>query len=215
VHRETNTFLHFSKQLNRQFTPLAMQKGINFYIDMQPKLPEALHVDWGKITQVIRNLLGNAIKFTEQGSVTLRISLEKSNKTIPNTIAVNVTKQWLVLQVKDTGIGIEKSKQEQIFEAFQQVDGSISRKYGGTGLGLAISRRYAKLLGGELIVESAPNVGTSFNLFIPLDALAIVDHLKDATDNSNNDSVTFYDSYFRTRSIKCLAVDDDSNNIYA
>jgi CheY-like chemotaxis protein len=106
-----------------------------------------------RLRQVLRNLLSNAVKFTERGRVSLRIS-----RTSPEVLA---------FAVGDSGIGIPKDKQRLIFEAFQQADGSTSRKYGGTGLGLAISREIAGLLGGDLRVESAPGQGSTFTLFLP------------------------------------------------
>ncbi len=213
IHHETKTFRRFTEQFSRQFRPVAAQKGIEFQIKLDLELPEAIHTDWGKIAQVVRNLVGNAMKFTERGSVHLWIgrssSLSAADAVLPGS------EEWLVFQVRDTGIGIDADKHEQIFEAFRQADGSTNRKYGGTGLGLAISRRYATLLGGRLTLESTPGMGSIFRFFLPMNHFQITEPERDIGDASNNDNTSYFDSYFSMRNIQCLAVDDDTNNLYA
>lgn len=139
--------------LYRSFRHHAEQKNLALNINLHEQLPEYIHTDSQRLNQILKNLLSNAVKFTEQGSVTVNIRKEGENK-----IAISVT---------DTGIGIPEGKQLAVFEAFQQVDGSTSRKYGGTGLGLSISRELARLLNGKITLTSKPNEGSTFTLIIP------------------------------------------------
>ncbi|HWH72586.1 MAG TPA: ATP-binding protein, partial [Candidatus Sulfotelmatobacter sp.] len=145
--------------LDSMFAPLAKEKGIRFEINAAEDLPPAIETDRLRLEQILRNLLSNALKFTTEGSVTLDI--ENRGTTIS-------------FAVKDTGIGIPADKQQTIFEAFQQADGSTRRKFGGTGLGLSISRELAKLLGGEIRLESEEGKGSTFTLLLPLEKGAVV-----------------------------------------
>ena len=135
------------------FAHVAESKSIHFTVAVDPQLAGSLVTDTRYLHQILKNLLGNALKFTAQGLVTLQIG--------PSQTGVAFT-------VTDTGIGVAENKQEFIFEAFQQADGSTTRHYGGTGLGLSISRQLAHLLGGEIQVSSRPGVGSSFVLTLPL-----------------------------------------------
>ncbi|MBD3583040.1 response regulator [Flavobacterium selenitireducens] len=141
--------------MNSLFSEVAKEKGIAFHLEVK-EAPVVIRTDKMRLEQILKNLISNAIKFTEKGSVTLGI--------------VKTTDKKVVFSVKDTGIGIPREKQMLIFEAFQQADGSTKRKYGGTGLGLSISRELAKLLRGELKLESKPGAGSEFTLTIPLAA---------------------------------------------
>lgn len=141
-------------EIEHQFMPVAQHKGLTFAIERENKLPETLLTDEHRVLQILKNLLSNAMKFTEKGQVTLKFYKPRA--------AV------LAISVKDTGIGIPLKKQALIFEAFRQADGTISRKHGGTGLGLAISRELALLLGGAIEVESAEGEGSTFTLYLPL-----------------------------------------------
>nr|MBA3452365.1 response regulator [Deltaproteobacteria bacterium] len=139
--------------VDQTFRQVAEEKGLQFQVELDAELPGSIDTDDMRLRQVLRNLLSNAMKFTERGRVALRVF-----RAAPDVIGFAVT---------DTGIGIPKDKQRLIFEAFQQADGSTSRKYGGTGLGLAISREIAGLLGGDLRVDSTPGTGSTFTLFLP------------------------------------------------
>ena len=145
-------FANLRDYVDQTFRQVAEEKGLGFSVELDPGLPPSLETDDMRLRQVLRNLLSNAIKFTERGRVNLRIARQN------DIIAFSVT---------DTGIGIPPDKQRLIFEAFQQADGSTSRKYGGTGLGLAISREIAGLLGGDLKVESAAGQGSTFTMYLP------------------------------------------------
>ncbi|WP_339168326.1 ATP-binding protein [Paenibacillus sp. FSL R5-0341] len=143
------------------FQLVAEKKGIELQMDKKPGLPETLWSDPQRVQQILRNLMSNAIKFTHRGKVTLTVS----TKQIKNA---SIQNRWLVFSVQDTGIGISEDKHHSIFEAFQQADGSISRKFGGTGLGLSISRDLARLLGGSIELESVEGKGSTFHLYLPL-----------------------------------------------
>lgn len=140
--------------LAQGFAPIAAQKSVQFRVERADPLPATIVTDMQRLQQILRNLLSNAFKFTDRGEVSLRISADGDN-------AVR-------FDVRDTGIGIPKDKQQIIFEAFQQGDGTTSRRYGGTGLGLSISRQLAQLLNGSLTVSSEPGVGSVFTLTLPL-----------------------------------------------
>ncbi|WP_141433798.1 response regulator [Bacillus sp. 03113] len=149
-----------------QFLPIAHQKGLEFDVILESNLPEMFHTDEHRLNQILNNLLSNAFKFTEKGSISLII--QKSDKIDYEEIQITSQKEsMLAFTVVDTGIGIPKEKQKMIFDTFKQADGTTSRKYGGTGLGLAISREIAKLLGGYIIVNSVEGVGSSFTLYLP------------------------------------------------
>jgi HAMP domain-containing protein/CheY-like chemotaxis protein/signal transduction histidine kinase len=153
--------------LQRSFTPVADQKGLSFKVSVQPDAPRTLFTDGQRLEQVLKNLLSNAFKFTSEGEVTLTVRKAEASRRFLNS-ALNSANGVIAFVVSDTGVGIPQDKQRLIFEAFQQADGTTSRKFGGTGLGLTISRELARLLGGEIRVESSPNKGSTFTLFLPL-----------------------------------------------
>jgi signal transduction histidine kinase/HAMP domain-containing protein/DNA-binding response OmpR family regulator len=159
------------QHMERTFRQLAADKGLQFNVEFAPDVPQAVRTDEKRLQQVILNLLANAFKFTAKGGVTLavRTALEGWSANHP---VLRAGEEAIAISVTDTGIGIPEEKQRLIFEAFQQADGTTSRKYGGTGLGLSISREIARLLGGELQVRSKPGEGSTFTLFIPLHVAA-------------------------------------------
>lgn len=145
-----------AQDVKRLFQPLIRESGLDFNVIVDENLHNEIETDRMRLDQVLRNLLSNALKFTLKGKIDFTIQAHPQKK------------DFIIFKVKDSGIGIPKDKQAVIFEAFQQADGSTRRKFGGTGLGLSISREIAKLLGGELTVESEPNVGSEFSLIVPV-----------------------------------------------
>ncbi|WP_145414514.1 response regulator [Paenibacillus xylanexedens] len=150
--------------VTQNFGPMANKKELDLNIDFDSSLPEWIYTDSHRVKQILRNLLSNAFKFTNRGSVSL-IAKRMKPEELPGYL--NTNQEYLGFSIKDTGIGIPSDKTDLIFEAFQQVDGTTSRKYGGTGLGLSISRELARLLGGAIQVDSSEGVGSTFTLFLP------------------------------------------------
>jgi len=145
--------------------PLIADKGLDFTVSVDPDLPRTVHTDERRLQQILRNMLSNAVKFTESGQVRLVVKpVDRSRFQSPSLRRAPV----VAFQVVDTGIGIAADKLKIIFEAFQQADGTTSRRYGGTGLGLSISREIAHLLGGEIEAESVVGRGSTFTLHLPL-----------------------------------------------
>ncbi|MBW4084222.1 ATP-binding protein [Paenibacillus sp. S150] len=144
-----------------QFTVMARQKGLDFNITLSEDVPQVIHSDPQRVQQILRNLLSNAFKFTMNGFVSLNIRMVERPEGA-------VLKRWVVFEVQDSGIGIAADKHTVIFEAFQQADSNISRRFGGTGLGLSISSDLAKLLGGFITLSSKEEQGSLFSLYLPL-----------------------------------------------
>ncbi|MGE5701608.1 MAG: ATP-binding protein, partial [Clostridia bacterium] len=199
--------------LERQFVPVADQKGLDFSIFLDERLPRTIFTDEHRLQQILRNLLSNAFKFTEKGSVMLSFTLDTDDRENP----------MISIRVIDTGIGIPQEKHELIFEAFRQADGTTSRKYGGTGLGLNISKEMAHLLGGSIQVESEIGRGSTFTLLLPL-------HHGQMTGGTAVDDVQAevaageylpeypcakIDGATKLSNKKVLIIDDDVRNVFA
>ncbi|RZL28417.1 MAG: response regulator, partial [Sphingomonas sp.] len=153
---------HAIKACGKLLTPSALQKQLSFAIVVEDKVPQMILGDALRIRQIVLNLLGNAIKFTEQGGVTVTVSIDD-----------RMPEPRLLIKVADTGIGIAPERQASIFEEFVQADHSITRRYGGTGLGLAISNRLAKLMGGDITLMSVPGSGTTVTVSLPVNTAAL------------------------------------------
>ncbi|HWM84259.1 MAG TPA: response regulator, partial [Kofleriaceae bacterium] len=150
--------------VRQMFEPLAMQKGLAFEVDMVGTLPQEIRADRTKLDQILKNLVSNAIKFTERGRVAVRLYQPPRGDRLPGA---DEDEESIAIAVTDTGDGIPKDKQQVIFEAFAQADGGTSRKFGGTGLGLAIARQLAFRMGGEIRLQSEPGLGSTFVLHLP------------------------------------------------
>ena len=184
------------EEVKNIFQLKASEKRIQLTTQIDPKFPEAILLDEVRIRQVLFNLVGNAVKFTERGSVTVKINFSDVKEK-----EINVT-----IQVVDTGIGIEGDKLDSIFEAFQQIDGQDTRKYGGTGLGLAITKRLVHIMGGNITVSSTPNQGSEFQVIFPNIKVAAKEELSVASEFED----TLEDIDLSQATI--LVVDDDRSN---
>ncbi|MBI5848836.1 MAG: response regulator [Nitrospirae bacterium] len=154
----------FCRNLEEMFRPQAGQKGLDFSVIVQESTPKKLRIDEQRTEQILKNLLSNAFKFTEKGSVELSIAAPAG--------ANPLSMPAVSFMVRDTGIGIEKDKHDLVFQAFQQADGSTSRKFGGTGLGLSISLQLARRMGGDITLESERGKGSTFTLYLPVSGKA-------------------------------------------
>lgn len=206
--------------MNQHFASLAQKKQLEFNIVIEPDLPNLIVTDESRLQQILKNLISNAIKFTNKGSVEFRI--QKS---------VNDKSETICFIVKDTGIGIAAAHLERIFEAFHQADGTIEREYGGTGLGLSISRQLVKLLGGTIYVDSKENEGSTFTVMLPinnskldllsdvnLDMVAVAkEELTSEVEEETIQPLSYesevYSPLFKGKRV--LFVDDDERNLLA
>jgi len=188
--------------MNGLFSALAQEKNIEFIVN--DNFQSTFITDISKLEQVMKNLLSNAFKFTKDGAIRINID-SKDDK--------------LIIVVKDSGIGIPNDKLETIFEAFKQVDGSISREYGGTGLGLSISKNIVDILGGEITVESELGEGTSFILSLPLKESTVKETIDNVIDEKSIETIIEEDNFetvdqYLLSGKNILIVDDDSRNIF-
>ena len=153
VRPETTQVARLTEGLQALFEPLANEKKLSFSVVIEPQVPATLYTDRQRLEQILKNLLSNALKFTEAGQVSLTVGWQPG--------------VGVVFAVRDSGIGIAADQQQSIFEAFHQADGTTNRRYGGTGLGLSISRDLAQLLGGQITVDSSVGKGSVFSLILP------------------------------------------------
>ncbi|GEL04944.1 response regulator [Rummeliibacillus stabekisii] len=224
--------------LYQNFKHIAKNKGISFEVKMEDNIPALFYTDHQRFQQIMKNLLSNAFKFTDDGSVDVHFKKADMERVYKHVQGANPTIDWIEINISDTGIGIPKDKQELIFEAFQQADGATIRRYGGTGLGLSISREFAKLLGGNIICESVEGQGSTFTLFLPnlpegvnvmeesdvtdLIAATVEAERCQEQDKTLDTLVSFSEEQQKEQANsnkltdkKILIVDDDNRNIFA
>ncbi|HZI90569.1 MAG TPA: HAMP domain-containing protein [Thermoleophilaceae bacterium] len=210
------------EDFERTFSPMAQQSGVDFTVELADGVPETVTTDEQRLQQVLKNLLSNAFKFTESGGVTLRMA-PAGDTSVFESESLRRAESVVGFSVRDTGIGIPEDKVAPIFEAFQQADGTTSRRYGGTGLGLSISREIAGLLGGELKAESVVGEGSLFTLFLPeeLDTLSVPSTPQGPIQDGDEviveapleNGASARDTSFEGK--KILIVDDDVRNVFA
>lgn len=188
---------HFFNEISNIFMVQMRQKNLDFILDIDPKVPNSIYIDATRLRQVLLNLVGNAVKFTEHGHIRLNVMAE-------NEDAIH-SKFDLLLEVEDTGIGITEGQESEIFEDFGQAKGQEANRYGGTGLGLSISQRLIEAMGGNISFKSEPGVGTSFLIRLSEVDVASI-RVPDADDYIDNDMD------MRFRSSQVLIVDDVADN---
>lgn len=165
LHSEPIELKSLLADLQETFLPIAEEKGLKLEMSISEDLPADIHNDSLRLGQILRNLMSNGIKFTEKGSIRITASRPRAPESLKQKFQNRI--DLIGFYVEDSGIGIQKDKQKEIFDAFRQADGTTSRKFGGTGLGLAISRNFARMMGGDILLESNPGKGSSFLLVIP------------------------------------------------
>ena len=201
------------QHIQNLFLPVAKQKGLELSVDVANDLPGIFHTDVKRFHQILNNLLSNALKFTEEGSVTVKVDRARITPSMRQ-----LSDTWITVSVTDTGIGIAKNKQNIVFESFQQADGATVRKYGGTGLGLSICREVTKLLGGWITLSSTEGQGSTFTVYLPSlpegnANMTIAEQEAAYTDTVPAIPHDVTNSVFNEKHI--LIVDDDYRNIYA
>ncbi|NOV04462.1 response regulator [Paenibacillus planticolens] len=211
------------KLIRSQFAKVAEQRNLVLHIEQDLNVPEHFYTDEQRLSQILKNLLSNAFKFTHEGSVHVGIELCKADQ-IARFLPSVKHDQVLAISVSDTGIGIPLDKQALIFEPFRQADGTTNRKYGGTGLGLSISRELAGLLGGSIGMSSEEGVGSTFTVYIPSlepsvsefqtvwEEAAAANESSQEIQDEHSVLLTETSSILRGRNV--LVVDDDVRNVF-
>jgi two-component system sensor histidine kinase EvgS len=186
------------EEISNVFMINVRKKGLDFMLDVDEKIPQSLLLDSTRIRQILFNLVGNAVKFTDTGTITLRAVAENKN-VIHSTVDLRI-------DVEDTGIGIEKDKVDYLFESFQQQEGQSVRKYGGTGLGLTISKRLTELMNGKISVNSIPKKGSCFSVYLKSVDISSIDVTSYYKTDVNKQSTIKFDN------CNVLIVDDVKDN---
>ncbi|MGG1520075.1 ATP-binding protein [Paenibacillus oryzisoli] len=215
--------------LRSQFDKVAEQRNLDFTIAIDADVPASFYSDEQRVSQIVKNLLSNAFKFTHEGAV--QVAIRKCLPDEMDSVVPTVKHSGLAIaiSVQDTGIGISPDKQQLIFEPFTQADGTTNRKYGGTGLGLSISRELARLLGGAIVMESEEGRGSRFTLYVPsiqhkMEEMNQASLEAAASSGSTISGYLLRDAYKKASAIeaknnfadrKVLVVDDDVRNVYA
>ncbi len=176
IHAEKVLLQHITINMRSMFDVVSQEKQVSFTVNVASGISEQIITDQQRVEQIIKNLLSNAFKFTPKGGA-VSLNIFSPSNFIPTAATLKEAKQIIAFEVKDTGIGIPADKQQLIFEAFQQADGSTSRKYGGTGLGLSISRELIRMLGGELRLESKDGEGSIFTLYLPVNVSEVLPNI--------------------------------------
>ncbi|WP_373232612.1 response regulator [Cohnella sp.] len=185
IHPEWMVLNDVSTFLDHMYAPMASQKSLSLSIESEADIPNVIWTDGHRLKQILRNLMSNAIKFTDAGSITLTMRRPSAEEQKSDKWQKDVP--YIAFSVRDSGIGIPPEKNELIFEAFHQADGTTSRKYGGTGLGLTISRELARLLGGWIHLETEVGKGSVFTLVLPERIQENANHLEDTIEPFRSD----------------------------
>ncbi|MCX6224169.1 MAG: response regulator [Bacteroidia bacterium] len=222
LHPEPIEIASLLSDLKETFIPIAEDKGLRLEMSVSEHLPRDIHNDTLRLGQILRNLIANGIKFTEKGSIRVKVSRPLNPESLQPKFQNR--HDLIGFYVEDSGIGIHKDKQKEIFDAFRQADGTTSRKFGGTGLGLAISRNFARMMGGDILLNSNPGHGSSFLLIIPENVKLESKLLpSSATDTpievpgiTKQENVRFVEpvpDYDNSLVTEDLSIDDDRKNI--
>lgn len=210
--------------VERHFEPIAEQQGIAYKVMVEDDVPGIMYTDELKLRQILKNLLANAFKFTDQGEVRFRVRLAREDETADEPVLIG-QQPVIAFEVSDTGIGIPKEQQLQVFEAFYQADGTTSRRYGGTGLGLSICRELSQLMGGVIKLASKTGRGSIFTLYLPAWLPVQAEDSSPAARKKDALQAPQQDEGARQESpqpagralagLSVLIVDDDMRNVYA
>jgi len=211
IHNENISLKVIKRNLSKMFEPIAVDRGLEFNIIIASEIGENFISDGLRLEQILRNLLSNAMKFTPQGKVDL--SIGKPNDDIVFSHSKLTHDTAISFSVADSGIGIPLDKQQAIFEAFQQEDGTTSRKYGGTGLGLTIARELTRLLAGEIQLKSDLGSGSTFTLYLPLDCIPAKSN-EQITTSEYDSAISHVAKESSGTKTESVFVDDDRRNIH-